>query len=381
MASIKKITTKGGETRYVVRYRDPDGASRERRFRRKADAEEHGAGVLTDIARGDYLDPNAGRITFVNWSRKWIDSLGGKKPSTLATYEDVLKNLVNSEFGNKRLSSIKPMAIGKWMKTLEERGVSVSRRRQAFWVLSGCLKAAVDDDRIRRNPADRARQHVPSPRTERTPIFLTMEQVHRLASAVDPEHLPLVYTLALSGLRWGEVCAIRHADVNLDFGRIHVRESLSEVGGRLQFVSPKSGRERRVVVPRFLVDLLQVHLAERVDSGVDALVFVNSQGGAMRASNFRHRVWGPAVERAGLPHKLTIHDLRHTSASLLIHLGAHLEMVRDQLGHSTIAVTQRYSHLYPAAIADISERLDAHARGVLVGLPSDESGPGDEKAA
>jgi site-specific recombinase XerD len=83
-------------------------------------------------------------------------------------------------------------------------------------------------------------------------------------------------------------------------------------------------------------------------------------------------VWKPAVAAAGLPEGLTIHHLRHTAAALMIREGAHMELVRDQLGHSSIAVTQRYAHLYPGAAEEVAARLDrayrARTCGVAVGL-------------
>jgi site-specific recombinase XerD len=95
-------------------------------------------------------------------------------------------------------------------------------------------------------------------------------------------------------------------------------------------------------------------------------------GGPLRYSTFRTRVWKPAVAAAGLQTSLSIHHLRHTAAALMIREGAHMELVRDQLGHSSIGVTQRYAHLYPGAAEEVAARLDRAyregARWVGVGL-------------
>lgn len=106
----------------------------------------------------------------------------------------------------------------------------------------------------------------------------------------------------------------------------------------------------------------------------DALAFTAPGGGPLRNSNFRRRVWLPAVSQAGLPEGLRIHDLRHTAASFMIFEGAHLELVRCQLGHSSIRVTESYAHLYPAQGQELADRLDARYRsaheqdvGVLLG--------------
>lgn len=91
----------------------------------------------------------------------------------------------------------------------------------------------------------------------------------------------------------------------------------------------------------------------------DALVFTTQEGSPLRNSNFRRRVWQPALTDAGLPHGLRIHDLRHTCASLLIAQGAHPKAVQVHLGHSSISVTMdRYGHLFPSDMEALAAALD-----------------------
>lgn len=110
----------------------------------------------------------------------------------------------------------------------------------------------------------------------------------------------------------------------------------------------------------FLRDLLAEHLASRENEGPDAFVFTGSGGGLLRNSNFRRRVWKPAVRALGLPSDLRIHDLRHTCAALLIAQGAHPKAIQAQLGHSSIQVTlDLYGHLFPDDMDRLAEQLDA----------------------
>jgi hypothetical protein len=115
-----------------------------------------------------------------------------------------------------------------------------------------------------------------------------------------------------------------------------------------------------VVIPGFLREMLAAHLARNVARDPDSLVFTNAEGGPLRNSNFRSRVWRPALAAAGLPEDLRIHDLRHTCAALLIAQGAHPKAIQAQLGHSSIQVTlDRYGHLFPDDMDGLATQLDA----------------------
>lgn len=111
---------------------------------------------------------------------------------------------------------------------------------------------------------------------------------------------------------------------------------------------------------RNLADQLREHLRSSQISDLDGLVFSSTQGNVLRHSNFRRRVWLPAVEAADVPDGLLIHELRHTCASLLIVEGAHPKVVQQHLGHSSITVTMdRYGHLFPSQMEEYAARLDS----------------------
>jgi integrase len=130
--------------------------------------------------------------------------------------------------------------------------------------------------------------------------------------------------------------------------------------------------------------MLARHL-EGVSTDPEALVFTAPGGGPLRLTNFRGRVWVPALRTARLPERLRIHDLRHTSASLLIARGEHPKKIQEHLGHSSIQATMdRYGHLFPdeserlaEALEDtyqaaLEERRDQPRRLRLVRPPNDE---------
>jgi integrase len=177
-----------------------------------------------------------------------------------------------------------------------------------------------------------------------------------------------VALLAYGGLRLGEAAALRVRNVDPLRRRVVVAESVTEVGGRLEWGTPKSHRTRALTIPRFVAEALAAHLNRSYPDGAEPedLVFRSPRGGPLRQANLRVRVWAPALTRAKIPAGLRIHDLRHTAAALLIDAGAHPLAVKEHLGHASIETTMNlYGHLFPEVRERLAEALDAgHAAAV-----------------
>jgi integrase len=189
--------------------------------------------------------------------------------------------------------------------------------------------------------------------------FLSAAEVEHLAQAITPPYGTLVRFAAYTGLRAGEIAALRVKRLDLLRGTVRVVESASEVGGRLISGPTKTYAERTVRLPRFLRDELAAYLADRPHAP-DASLFTAPKGGPLRHNNFYQRFFCPALRAAGLSEQLRFHDLRHTCAALLIAQGAHPKAIQAHLGHSSIQVTMdRYGHLFPDALEHLADRLDA----------------------
>jgi integrase len=135
--------------------------------------------------------------------------------------------------------------------------------------------------------------------------------------------------------------------------------ALADVGGHLYFGTTKNNRSRIVPIPGFLRDLFTEHLDRHVPNDPEALVFTTPNGTPLRNSNFRRQIWYQAVEEAGLPEGLRIHDPRRTCASLLAAADANPKAVQAHLSHSSITVTMdRYTHLFPSNVGALIRRLD-----------------------
>jgi integrase len=197
------------------------------------------------------------------------------------------------------------------------------------------------------------------PRAEkREMLFLTADQVTGLAAAVHPNYRVLVLFAAYTGLRAGEIGALRVGRLDFLRGRVDVVENLKEVRGRLIFGATKTHERRSVGLPRFLCDELGTHLAGRPHER-DDLVFTAPGGGPLRHSAFYKRHYKPAVRLAGLPGHLRFHDLRHTAASFILAVHPNLFLVMQRLGHASMTTTtQTYGHLVGDVDAALAVALD-----------------------
>lgn len=185
--------------------------------------------------------------------------------------------------------------------------------------------------------------------------FLTPNEVAHLANEAE-HHRVLVLTAAYTGLRWGEVAALKRESVNHLLAKtVTVTQTLSEVGGHVAFGPPKTAAARRTVsLPGFLRDELSRHMNAQDGD----LIFAGTEGGPLRRTNFRRRDWLPAVRRSvGEP--LRFHDLRHTHVALLIEQDEHPKVIADRLGHTSARVVlDRYGHLFEGLDAAAADRLD-----------------------
>jgi integrase len=227
--------------------------------------------------------------------------------------------------------------------------------QKSYQLLCKVMGAAVDAGMIAQTPCRR----VPLPKVEREEMrFLTPAEVAGLADAIRLPYRALVFVAAYGGLRIGELAGLRRSRVDLLRGTVTVAEIVVEVQGVLHIGPPKTRASRRTVgLPRFVVEELARHLAHPGDPA--AFVFTAPQGGPLRVTAFRARVWRPATRAVDLD-GLRIHDLRHTAVALWIAAGANPKEVAVRAGHASVSFTlDRYGHLYPEADSALRDRLDA----------------------
>jgi integrase len=334
-----------------ARYHGPDGRERNKTFRRKADAERWLVQQRSLIAQDDWIDPARGRITFGEYVLAWLDSRTDLKPKTRHQYNSLLTLHILPTWRTVPLAKVTYEGLTQWVARLSLGGLGPSGVRQSVFVMSAALDDAVRGGRIRANPA----RGLGLPRTQRRDyVFLTHEQLHRLAAEAVPWRV-FVLLLGYTGLRWGEATALRVCDIDLVRRRLDVHRAFSDVGGRVVLGTPKSHQARTVPVPRFLAREIAAVIAGK---GADDLAFTMPGGTVLRLSNWRLATFTPARTRAGLSGRFRIHDLRHTAASLMIQAGYPPKMLQEIMGHASITTTlDLYGHLYPGDMDRYADRL------------------------
>lgn len=362
MGSVEPYETAAGR-RYRVRYRDPDRRSREKAgFTTKRAAEEYLAGVTVSAARGEYVDPRTAKVTIGELGTVWLANQTHLKPSALRPVEIAWRVHVEPVWGARRIGDVNHSDVQAWITRLTV-GRSATTVTRAFGVLAAILDVAVRDRRISTNPA----RGVKLPRKGRKHrAYLTGAQVRLLASCT-PDHGTLVLFLAFTGLRWGEATALRISAVDTLRRRVLVQENAVKVGQQVIVGTPKTHETRSVPYPKFLSEPIAAACEGKTR---EQLVFGNG------TTHLRtpHSVGGwfvRAVQRAqqldpDFP-TVTIHDLRHTAASLAISAGANPKAVQRMLGHASAAMTlDTYADLFEDDLDDVSARLDsAHAPAVV----------------
>lgn len=357
MASIEK-RTRGGVVRWYTRYRDPAGKQRNKTFARKLDAERYLTTVEGSKLVGSYVDPGLSRLTVGEWSTGWLAGLAHVKPSTRERYAGIVRTHVLPRWASTRLGDVTHSAVQGWVAALA-RSAAPASVRKVHLVFSMIMVAAVKDGRLVRNPA----AGVNLPRiVAGQRRYLTHAQLHALAAGCGHYRLVVLFA-GYTGVRWGELAALRVGRVDLLRRRADIAEAVTEVNGRQLWGTPKGHGARVVPFPGFLADELAAHLAGKAR---DELVFPGRQGGALRVGVFRRGAFDQAVATLGLG-DMHPHELRHTAASLAIASGADVKVVQQMLGHASATMTlDLYGHLFSDRLDEVGEALDAAARAAGV---------------
>lgn len=327
------------------------------------------------------------KILFRDFAREWLRDYakGNVKVRTLETYEGSLRNHLIPELGDLYLSEISRKTIdalvADWLaggpryqerlrvaRELEAKRAKEERRdpqavrlgrapgtiSNAITPLREMLGHAVEWEYLIANPAAGVRR----PRVERTEMrFLEPAAVRAFLEKAKPEWRTLFLCAVTTGMRRGELVALRWGDVDWQSGRIWVRRNANRHG---DFQEPKSrGSVRAIAMPASLVSALRLHRMASLFKGEDDLIFSTAKGTLLDGHNVVEREFKPTLRRAGLA-TIRFHDLRHTFASLLIAQGAHPKLISEQLGHASVQITlDRYGHLMDQSYGDASDKLEA----------------------
>jgi integrase len=345
---------KDGTHSWRVGWRTPEGQSRSKAFRVRREADDFARRVEGKKAEGDYQDPALGRITLAACFDEFMEQSGHLKPSTRALYRRLFDVHVRVTLGGRPIASITRSDVKTLLAPL-----TPTTARTTYRLVRRVLSAAVEDGRIRQNPAARIKLPPEAPREAR---FLTPQEVHRLALATEDRYRAMILLMAYGGLRMGEASALRVGDVDFLRGRVTVSRNSVEVDGRLTEGTPKGGSVRTVRIPGFVVEELSRHVRDHAPDGAGGRMFTTETGAPVRQSRFRRHVFTPAAKEAGLE-GIRPHDLRHTSVALAVAAGYHPKAIQELAGHASITMTlDHYGHLFDTLQDEGVKRLDEMAR-------------------
>lgn len=345
--------------RWRVRWVDDAGVQRSKSYGRKVDARRFADEITAQLTRGEYVNPHD-RMTVGELHAQWEPVQASTvKPKTAYGRAGVWRRDVAPVWASRPAASVRRSHVAQWVAEMVKAGAGASRVGQAVEVLRLVLGHGVDARVLVANPA--AGVKLPKAQPARR-VYLTVSQVETVAGAVEdiagPGPGTLVRVAAYTGLRWGELTGLRVEDVDLVRRRLHVRQAVSAVGGRLVVGTPKTHEQRAVPLPGALVEEV-AGLVEGRAAG--ALVFGTARGTPLSASNWRQRVWLPALEdvAGAVPDGVRVHDLRHTAASLAISAGANVKAVQAMLGHASAVMTlDTYADLFPDDLDAVATAVD-----------------------
>ena len=287
------------------------------------------------------------------------------KESTRYGYCSTLDH-AKGAFGHKRVRDLRIGDVTSLLNELDRGGLSPSTQAKHLRVLGACLEGAVRHGISARNPARELGKDERPRQVNQEAGFFEPEEVSRLLGELQAgQSITAVAVTLLSGLRQGELIALRWGRVDRAAGLIHVRSTFTEKGSEPE-TPPKGNENRDVVISAQANDSLDQWWKYSGRRGNAELVFARPGGGYVPPGSLSRSVLYPAMERANIARvdvkgrKRTWHSTRHTYAARCLEAGAPLEWVSKQLGHADATITARvYAHVSQKAKPSVLEQLES----------------------
>ncbi|MGH9099702.1 MAG: tyrosine-type recombinase/integrase [Acidimicrobiales bacterium] len=322
-------------------------------FTAKSEAQTWLSSIETSIHKGEWFDPADGHMTVGELADRWKERDPSKRSSTVARDEAILRVHVIPVLGTRSVHDVTPSDIQRLVNAWAQHQAARTVVRQ-YAVVRALFAYATRARWVARTPCDAIKLPRPQYNERRVP---TPEEVAAIAHAVAEPYRTMVWLGAVLGLRWGELAGLTVDCLDLLKGTITVSRQLTRDG---QLAAPKSiAGVRRMTIPAPLVDLLAEHMSATGLTGADrgVLLFRASNGQPLHYSNWRRRVWGPAVGSASLE-GVVFHDLRRVAASEMVALGIDVKTAQNRLGHSSVRMTlDVYAKAVPTADHVAAEQL------------------------
>jgi integrase len=337
--------------------------------------------LLRTLDTGEHVDPT--RMTVKQWLEFWLSAVREEvSPKSHERYAEIIQNFLAPELGALALSKLAPMniqaAYAKWAiagrRDGKSGGLAPLTRRHIHRILRSALARAVEQQVLARNPADVFKKRLPKV-DRREMVTLTTEQAIRLLAAIKHTRVygPVLIALA-TGMRRGEILALRWRNVDLERAILRVVESLEQTKASvLRFKAPKTNKARAITLPSFAVEELRRFKREQAEEllavGIrqsgETLVCGRADGKPLQPRSLTHEFAYHLARCKDIP-RIRFHDLRHSHATQLLHAGVHPKVAQERLGHSTISTTlDLYAHVTETMQKDAAAELDMAFRSAM----------------
>ncbi len=341
----------------------------------KKEAQAELSRLLNEINTGEYIEPS--RMLVSEYLKRWLKDYAepSVSPKTSERYAQIIRDNINPALGQYQISKLKPLHIQSFYTDCltsgrkdGKGGLSAQTVVHFHRLLRKAFLQAVKWQLLARNPVDA----VEPPRPQRKEMNVidekeTAQLLEKLTGS--PLFVPVLMAVT-TGLRRGEVLALRWKDVNLEEGRITINQSLEQTKDGLRFKSPKTERSRRQVpLPGVTIDIVKDHKRKQNEERLRLgpvyqngdLVFPRLDGSPMPPDSLSTN-FAAFIRQSGMKH-IRFHDLRHSHATQLLLQGVHPKIVSERLGHSNIGITlDTYSHVLPGMQEDAVLKIDASLR-------------------
>jgi integrase len=342
---------------YMARYwvETPKGSKRKTIYGKKRDeVADKLARALAERADGIVYDDE--NLTVGEYLNSWLKGSvrGSVRQSTFDRYEIAVRVHIKPALGRVKLKKLSPAHVAGFYQDRLAAGSAPASVNKLHVTLRKALDQAVKWHRVPRNVAEAVKAPRPAPPEMRT---LSAEETRKLIEVARGDKLGALYMLAVhTGMRQGELLALKWQDVDLENAKLSVRRTLTMSNGRILLGELKTKKSRRTIrLTDAAIQALHEHLARQLEGMErlgdayrdEGLIFASQVGTPINPTNLRRRSFAALLRRANLP-KIRFHDLRHTCATLLLSRNVHPKYVQELLGHANIAITlDTYSHVIP----------------------------------
>jgi integrase len=358
-----------GHWAIVIDVADQQTGKRRRKWHsykgNKRAAEKECARLIADLVRGTYVERT--KIETGEFVRARIDqweASGDITARSARRYRSFLNNQLLPRLGTVPLQKLTRLMIEGWHTSLRNTGISTKTIGIAHRILGKALADAERDGlviqnmcKVQRAPKVRDRKQVTIVRD--VPALIEKLQGHRLYA--------IGITALFTGMRLGEILALRDQCLDLDGGVIKVQEAMEPVGREIRFKEPKTASgKRNIGLPKIVIEALRAHRLELLETrfrlgpgklNPDDLIFSSLEGKPLHSGDVS-KYWSKFADRAGIP-DVTFHALRHTHVSWLIAHGVDVVTISKRLGHANPNITLgTYAHLFAADDSKVVDTIN-----------------------